>query len=67
MSISNARSAAKSCDPKDEDEYFMLSCVPTLKKLSPYRKMELKCKIQQLLLEYTPRDVPPRKGSSFIL
>ena len=56
---SNARSAAKSCDTKDEDEHFMLSCVPTLKKLSPNRKIELKCKIQPLLLEYTSRYIPP--------
>lgn len=37
--------------PRDEDELFMLSFVPALKRLAPQRRCETKIKIQQIMYE----------------
>lgn len=37
--------------PRDEDELFMLSFVPALKRLSPQRRCETKIRIQQIMYE----------------
>lgn len=37
--------------PRDEDELFMLSFVPALKRLAPQKRCETKMKIQQIMYE----------------
>lgn len=37
--------------PRDEDELFMLSFVPALKRLAPQKRCETKIKIQQIMYE----------------
>lgn len=37
--------------PRDEDELFMLSFVPALKRLAPQKRCETKIKIQQIIYE----------------
>lgn len=37
--------------PRDEDELFMLSFVPALKRLAPQKRCETKIKIQQIMFE----------------
>ncbi|XP_076020180.1 uncharacterized protein LOC143011249 [Genypterus blacodes] len=37
--------------PRDEDELFLLSFVPALKRLAPQRRCETKIKIQQIMYE----------------
>ncbi|XP_061888084.1 uncharacterized protein LOC133639037 isoform X1 [Entelurus aequoreus] len=37
--------------PRDEDELFLLSFVPALKRLAPQRRCETKMKIQQIMYE----------------
>lgn len=37
--------------PRDEDELFLLSFVPALKRLAPQKRCETKIKIQQILYE----------------
>lgn len=37
--------------PKDEDELFLLSFVPALKRLAPQKRCETKIKIQQIMYE----------------
>lgn len=43
--------AAMRNKPRDEDELFMLSFVPALKRLSPQRRCETKIRIQQIMYE----------------
>ncbi|CAF88020.1 unnamed protein product, partial [Tetraodon nigroviridis] len=37
--------------PRDEDELFMLSFVPALKRLAPQKRCETKIRIQQIMYE----------------
>uniref|UniRef100_A0A3Q0SL89 BESS domain-containing protein n=1 Tax=Amphilophus citrinellus TaxID=61819 RepID=A0A3Q0SL89_AMPCI len=42
---------ASSAIPRDEDELFLLSFVPALKRLAPQKRCETKIKIQQIMYE----------------
>lgn len=45
------RSPSHSSRPQDEDELFLLSFVPALKRLAPQKRCETKMKIQQIMYE----------------
>uniref|UniRef100_A0A668A1H8 BESS domain-containing protein n=1 Tax=Myripristis murdjan TaxID=586833 RepID=A0A668A1H8_9TELE len=42
--------------PRDEDELFLLSFVPALKRLAPQKRCETKIRIQQIMYEAEQRD-----------
>lgn len=56
--------------PRDEDELFLLSFVPALKRLAPQKRCETKIKIQQIMYEAEfnvaqpgPQEKPPEPAA----
>uniref|UniRef100_A0A672FWE9 BESS domain-containing protein n=1 Tax=Salarias fasciatus TaxID=181472 RepID=A0A672FWE9_SALFA len=51
MTPANNNGASFPARPRDEDELFLLSFVPALKRLAPQKRCETKMKIQQIMYE----------------